>query len=500
MKAQVVAIDRRACVVYKLALDKVIARSLEKTEGLAPDAARTQAEAMSVCIYSPSQHDKEQQPEVAAHQLDEQQTKDAIQDFLDPDEPLRFLIVCNKLLTGFDAPIEQAMYLDNPLTDHNLLQAVARTNRRYGRVKDHGVIVDYIGVSAKLAEALAAYRREDVDSAMTDYDALATALDATHREVMALLRGAPRTDDPKADANAAVEHLGTEDRWFDFRAHADAFTKSYAALTPDRRVLPYTADLKYVASVVTYGRMWFEQEETVDWKMYSEKVRGLLTEHLEVTGLRTICKLRSLTDPGFWDDFGTPEEIVTAAVRKLAELKRETAERAAKNAARYARFSDRIKELIAQFNRGLLSAEEILGAIKEVAEAVRDEDAAHEQSGLTERAYGIARILESLQLPGELMLGEDDSPAYDAEADTSPSRGAASADPRPSPLEQAAEAIDALYADDQNAPPYWQDKSQLRKQLRRQVRRLVMRLDLDGWQDRIPRAVDHFAVQHYAKP
>lgn len=490
MKAQVVAIDRRACVAYKEALDRVIAASLAKTEGLPPEGARARAAAMSACIYSPSQHDKEQQPEVAAHQLDEQQTKDAIQRFLDPAQELRFLIVCNKLLTGFDAPIEQAMYLDNPLTDHNLLQAIARTNRRFGLIKDHGLIVDYIGVSAKLSEALAAYRREDVESAMTDQDALATVLESAHREAMAALRGASRTDDPKADAEAAVAHLGSEDRWFDFRARADAFTKAYAALVPDRRVLPYTADLKYVATAVVYGKMRFEQEEAVDWEMYSEKVRGLLAEHLEVTGLRTVCKLRSLTDPGFWDDFGTPEEIVTAAVRKLAELKRETAERASRNAARYARFSDRIKELIAQLNQGLLSAEEILGAVKEVAEALRDEDAAHERSGLSERAYGIARILESFQPADALELGEDTGFRYGEER-TAPQR---------SPLEQAAEAIDALYASDQTAPPYWQDKSQLRKELRRQVRRLVMRLGLDGWQDRIPRAVDHFAAQHHAKP
>ena len=492
MKAQVVAIDRRACVAYKVALDRVIARSLEKTERFAPADARARAAAMSACVYSSSQHDKEQLPEVAAHQLDETETKRTIERFKDPETDLRFLIVCNKLITGFDAPVEQAMYLDNPLTDHNLLQAIARTNRRFGQIKEHGLIVDYIGVSAKLAEALSAYRREDVQSAMTNQDALATALEAAHREVMTRLRGAPRTDDPKAFAEAAVAHLGTEDRWFDFRAKAEAFTKAYAALSPDRRVLPFTTDLKMVAAVVAYGKMRFEQVEDVDWKAYSEKVRAMLDEHLEVTGLKTVCKLRSLTDPGFWDDFGTPEEIVTAAVRKLAELKRETTQRTSKNAARYERFSDRIKELIEQFNQGLLTAEEILGATKEVAEGLRDEDAAHERSGLSERAYGVMRILETFVPVTELDVGEKAAPVYAVDG--------IGGEPRRTPIEQAAEAIDDLYASEQTAPPYWQDKSQLRKELRRQVRRLVMRLDLDGWQDRVPSAVDHFATQHYAKP
>ena len=110
---------------------------------------------MSACVYSPGQHDKEQHPELVRHQLDEEGTKDAIAEFGKRGTELVFLIVCNKLLTGFDAPIEQALYLDNPLTDHNLLQAIARTNRRYGHAKEHGEIVDYIGVSQKLSDALA---------------------------------------------------------------------------------------------------------------------------------------------------------------------------------------------------------------------------------------------------------------------------------------------------------------------------------------------------------
>ena len=155
---------------------------------------------------------------------------------------------------------------------------------------------------------------------------------------------------------AIIAHLGAEDEWFVFRSLADAFIKAYSALSPDPRVLPYQADLKFVGAVMPYGKLHFEHVEETDWKKYSEKVRSMLDEHLEVTGLKTVCKLRSLTDPGFWDDFGAPVDIKTAAVRKLSELKKETAERAAKSPAQYEKFSDRIKELIKQFNAGLLDA------------------------------------------------------------------------------------------------------------------------------------------------
>src|SRR5947199_6490759 len=73
--------------------------------------------------------------------------------FRDSGDPLKFLIVTSKLLTGFDAPILQVMYLDKPMRDHNLLQAICRTNRPFPN-KNHGLIVDYIGIFDDVAQAL----------------------------------------------------------------------------------------------------------------------------------------------------------------------------------------------------------------------------------------------------------------------------------------------------------------------------------------------------------
>lgn len=491
-KAQICAVDRRACVAYKKALDRTIAKHLRKTEGYGKKKAKRKAAEMSVCVYSPGQHDGEQYPDLVTYQVPpEDVTPKVVPRFLDPADPLRFVIVCNKLLTGFDAPIEQAMYLDNPLTDHNLLQAIARTNRVYTG-KDHGLIVDYIGVSKKLDEALAAYRREDVASAMHDQEELHDRLRVAHRAVTALMAAAPRTANVKEDVQAVIAHLGTEDEWFVFRAAADAFVKAYAALSPDPRVLPYQADLKFVGAVLPYGTLHFEQVEATDWKAYSEKVRAMLDEHLEVTGLKMVCKLRSLTDPGFWDDFGGAVDLKTAAVRKLAELKKETSERAARNPARYEKFSDRVKELIEQFNAGLLDAQEALHASKEVAEGVAGEDRAHERSALPERAFDLHAVLERFR-PAPTEAAEPEA-SYEADG------GGGDGRPALSPLEEAALAIDALYASDDTAPPHWQDKPQLKRGLRGQVRRLVRDLGLEDWAKQVPQAVEHYAVLHYRKP
>ncbi len=101
-------------------------------------------------------------------------------------EDPQFLIVCDKLLTGFDCPIESVMYLDKPLKEHGLLQAIARTNRVSDAKKRNGLIVDYIGVSGHLEEALSSYRADDVKNAMLrDLDDLRNQLRAVHSAVIA---------------------------------------------------------------------------------------------------------------------------------------------------------------------------------------------------------------------------------------------------------------------------------------------------------------------------
>ena len=85
-------------------------------------------------------------------------------------DPLSILVVNNMLLTGFDAPVEQVLYLDRKIVAHDLLQAIARVNRTYG-AKKCGYVVDYIGVARHLNEALEDYDGEDTEGALIDINA-----------------------------------------------------------------------------------------------------------------------------------------------------------------------------------------------------------------------------------------------------------------------------------------------------------------------------------------
>ena len=131
-KAQVVVYDQESCVAYKQELDKL----------LDPEA--------STVVMSKSRNDP---AEWAQWTPDADQLEEVVARFRDPADPLKIIIVTAKLLTGFDAPILQAKYLDKPLKDHTLLQAICRTNRVYPPNKTHGLIVDYLGVFDDVAKA-----------------------------------------------------------------------------------------------------------------------------------------------------------------------------------------------------------------------------------------------------------------------------------------------------------------------------------------------------------
>ena len=108
--------------------------------------------------------------------------------FRDPGDPLKILIVTSKLLTGFDAPILQAMYLDKPLRDHTLLQAICRTNRPYGEAKTHGLIVDYLGVFDDVAQAIQ-FDEEGITRVVTNISELLTQLPDAMQTCLAYFEG-----------------------------------------------------------------------------------------------------------------------------------------------------------------------------------------------------------------------------------------------------------------------------------------------------------------------
>jgi len=266
------------------------------------------------CVFSESQEDDKpsEDPEVQAVRAD------LIAHFLDADgekaakkgsgdEP-SFLIVCDKLLTGFDAPNEHVMYLDKPLREHGLLQAIARTNRTHSAkradgstvTKPHGRIVDYIGVTQKLEEALSSYRAEDVQNALRDLDLLRRELRKTHAEFMRQRRLTGMDGMDETAAAYAVERLvaaGREDDWFELQRLGRHFVRTYGDLSPDPAILDFTGDVKWAATFLRLAQQAITKDESLDHLTYSGKIKDMLEEHVRATGLTTTVRLRNITDP-----------------------------------------------------------------------------------------------------------------------------------------------------------------------------------------------------------
>ena len=482
-KAQIVAIDREAVILYKRTLTRMIADDL-LAEGLPPEQALARADAMSACVYSISQEDHKPSEDahtqdiraaLVANYLDADAEKLAKKAFGRKGDDPRFLIVCDKLLTGFDCPIESVMYLDKPLKEHGLLQAIARTNRVSDAKKRNGLIVDYIGVSANLEAALASYRADDVKNAMRDLDDLRSQLRTAHAAITVLLKPLKRVARDRAgwekEFNAFANVLGTEDKWFEFKARARSFIALYETLCPDPSVLDFTADLKWIASFLLFGTQRFEKRQAFDQASYSEKIREMLDTHLDATGLSVTVKLRHITDPGFWDDFEaegkTDEELMTAAIRKTTELRKTVSERIDDSPQQYGKFSERLRQLLERMESAQLGWADKLRAAEELAKDIAAEDEAHVEAGLSPGAFGMMRILANF--------------------------GAAQQ------AEELAIRVEGLYTDPTTAPKGWWEKDGLRKDLRQKVRSMAHLAGLTQWKD-IPDQVEAYALKHFAEP
>lgn len=226
-KAQVVVFDRVCCVLYKQVMDELIG----------PEA--------SAIVMTTTHSDP---PEWKRHALGKDEEEKLLDRFRDPADPLQFVIVTSKLLTGFDAPILQAMYLDKPMKDHNLLQAICRTNRTCGQEKTHGLIVDYIGIFDDVARALD-YDNEEVQGVIANIDELRQKLPLQMQQCLAFFAGVDRSIGGYEGLMAAQECLPNNEGRDQFAGEYSALSAIWEALSPDPCLAPYEKDYQWLTQV-----------------------------------------------------------------------------------------------------------------------------------------------------------------------------------------------------------------------------------------------------------
>ncbi|MGS0979419.1 type I restriction endonuclease subunit R [Burkholderia glumae] len=213
----------------------------------------------------------------------------------DKTDPLAFLVVKSMLLTGFDAPIEGVMYLDRPIREAELLQAIARVNRT-GFGKRCGIVVDYYGVAQHLKEALAAYADDDVEGALASLKDEVPVLRDRHLRVVDLFR--QRGIESLSDTEACVDALGSEKLRAEFAVKLKAFLASLDTVLPRPEGLPYSGDAKRLAYIYARARNRYKDTPVLG-KDVGAKVRKLIDDHVISLGIDPKIPPIQLTDVEF---------------------------------------------------------------------------------------------------------------------------------------------------------------------------------------------------------
>lgn len=234
LKAQIVAYDRATCVAYHETITKLLNEGEEASV------------VMTTVKDDPQEWDK--------WNIDRDQEAVIKDRFRDINDPLKFVIVTAKLLTGFDAPIEGVMYLDKPLRAHTLFQAVCRTNRRWtnpitGQQKLHGLIVDYIGLGKELAKALATKPTLNLGQNQEDVEILLGELSAEVATTMQSFTGVDLASPVFNQIHDAQQILDTVEKREVFAAQFMKCQGLFEFLWPNTKLRPIEEAYRFLARI-----------------------------------------------------------------------------------------------------------------------------------------------------------------------------------------------------------------------------------------------------------
>jgi type I restriction enzyme R subunit len=263
LKAMIVTPDREACVQYKVALDLLI-----------------NPEASEVVISSSANDDFDFKQKYA---MDKDKQEKVVEKYNDADSPLKFLIVTAKLLTGFDAPILQTMYLDKSLKDHTLLQAICRTNRLFPN-KTFGRIVDYFGVFDDTAKALA-FDEESVKLVITNLQELKDKLPEWMEKCLNHFAGVDRTISGFEGLSKAQDCINTNEKRDAFAKDFSSLTKLWEALSPDPILNQFEKEYKWLSQVYTSVKPASDDNGRLLWHALGAQTTALIHEHIHVSGI-----------------------------------------------------------------------------------------------------------------------------------------------------------------------------------------------------------------------
>ena len=358
-KGQIVVSSRKLAVMYKKNLDELNA----------PESV--------VIISGNPKHDDDLKELNTEFITDKLQQQEKINRFKDKDDPLKFLIVCDMLITGFDAPIEQVMYLDKSLKEHNLLQAIARVNRTY-EGKKYGLIVDYYGVSYHLKRALEIFDAPDIEGFMRSIESELFPLEQYHKTILSYF---PDIDLHTTDYEPYLIILDDEKTRMDFFSDFKKFSTSMDIVLPDPRGSPYIYDLKKFGALIKVARNRLIDEQ-LNLAGCGKKIQKLIDDHIFTSKMKALIEPVPILSERFQQALEELKEDVSKASQMEHAIKHETTVKLEEDPVFYTSLKEKLKKIIEDYTQNRIDLAEKIERLQEIVHEIRARPSIARQMGL----------------------------------------------------------------------------------------------------------------------
>ena len=375
LKAQIVVYNRACCVKYKKAIDALLGTN----------------DATAIVMHTGN----DKGDDYAEYKLNRDQEKKLLDNFRDPLSPLKFVIVTSKLLTGFDAPILQCMYLDKPMKDHTLLQAICRTNRKYNNEKKCGLIVDFVGVFDNVAKSLA-FDEETIKTVIKNIDEIKKLIPAFIDECIAFFPGVDRTMGGWEGLQVAQDKLKDVEVKTNFARHFNRLKKAWETVYPDVDLESYTQDYSWLADVYRSVKP-VSGGGSLIWTLLGAKTIEIIHSNIDSIDigvpLEDLVVDADVIDSVLEEAKKHPHKVVE--IEKMLRLRLGTHD----GDPRYKQFVEKLDELRQKMEQSLITSieylRELLALAKDVLE--KEKEVEHPETNRDRAKAALTELFESIK-------------------------------------------------------------------------------------------------------
>lgn len=395
-KAQVVCSSKQAAIHYQTFINKALANWIAE-EASKPEAERDaalleQARFLKAAVVISSDGTNEKavyiEARKAAKKLDAVESFKKKFDYTKPETGVAFLIVCDMLLTGFDAPIEQVMYIDKKLKEHNLLQTIARVNRTYPN-KTVGYVVDYIGLTENLKSALSLYSGDDQADILDSFKNIESevpVLESRYRRLIqlfeekgvkkieALVKQKLTSDGERYQvteaAVAVLEDVKTRDS---FNVYLKKFMQSMDIILPNRLADPFKIPMYQFSHLQARARERYK-DDSINISGAGEKVRKLVNEHLLSLGINPKVPPVELFSPNFVQRLNKKQDPRAVASEMEHAIRKHCKVHEGEDPVMYKRFSEKLEQVLKKYNESWDQMVLALETLREEIDRGRDKE------------------------------------------------------------------------------------------------------------------------------